>query len=113
MLQDLGYDAVGTSRSSQALEWFKARPDAFDLVITDMTMPGMTGDQLAAQMLRYRSDLPIIICLGFSTRMTAERAASLGIRAFLMKPVSVEKLSRTIREVLEPSPNGNPPQSDQ
>ena len=108
MLQDLGYDALGTTRASQALEWFKAQPEAFDLVITDMTMPGMTGDQLAAQMLRYRSDFPIIICTGFSKRMTSERAASLGIRALLMKPVSVEKLSRTIREVLEPMPDEKP-----
>jgi PAS domain S-box-containing protein len=101
MLKDLGYDAVGTTRPAQALEMFTARPQGFDLVITDMTMPGMTGDQLSARIQQCRSDIPIIISSGFNKRMTAERAAKLGIRAFLMKPVTVQKLSRTIREVLD------------
>jgi PAS domain S-box-containing protein len=101
MLKDLGYAAVGTTRPLQALEKFKTRPQGFDLVITDMTMPGLTGDQLAARIQRYRPDLPIIISSGFNKHMSAERAAALGIRAFLMKPVTVQKLSRTIREVLD------------
>ncbi len=105
MLKDLGYDAVGTTRALQALEMFKARPDGFDLVITDMTMPGMTGDQLAAEILRHRPDIPVIICTGFSKRMSTELASSLGIRALLMKPVAVQELSRTIRDVLD-QPNG-------
>ena len=101
MLKDLGYDAVGTTRASEALEIFKARPDGFDLVISDMTMPGMTGDQLAAEILRYRPDIPVIICTGFSKRMSSELASTIGIRALLMKPVTVQELSRTIREVLD------------
>jgi DNA-binding NtrC family response regulator len=105
MLKDLGYDAVGTTRPSQALEMFKARSDEFDLVITDMTMPGMTGDQLAAQILENRPGIPVIICTGFSKRMSAERASTLGIRALLMKPVTVQQLSHTIREVLD-QPDG-------
>ncbi|MFO7714187.1 ATP-binding protein [Desulfosarcina sp.] len=101
MLKDLGYDTVGTTSAPQALEMFKARPDGFDLVITDMTMPGMTGDQLAAQILIHRPDIPIIICTGFSKRMSPELAASLGIRALVMKPATVQELSHTIRGVLD------------
>jgi two-component system cell cycle sensor histidine kinase/response regulator CckA len=101
MLKDLGYNAVGTTRASHALETFKARPDGFDLVITDMTMPGMTGDQLAAEILNHRPDIPVIICTGFSKRMSSELASSSGIRALLMKPVTVQELSLTIREVLD------------
>jgi PAS domain S-box-containing protein len=106
MLKDLGYDAVGTTRPSQALEMFKARSDDFDLVITDMTMPGMTGDQLAAHILDHRPDVPVIICTGFSKRISAERASVLGIRALLMKPVTVQQLSLTIREVLDGQDGG-------
>ncbi len=101
MLNDLGYDAVGTTHALQALERFTSTPDEFDLVITDMTMPGMTGDQLAAKILRHRPDIPIMICTGFSKRISSEMASSLGIRALLMKPVTVQELARTIREVLD------------
>jgi len=61
----------------------------------------MTGDQMAIKMMQYRPEIPIIICTGFSKRISAIQAASTGIRAFLMKPVTVEELSRTIREVLD------------
>ena len=101
MLNDLGYDTVGTTRALQALERFTSRPDEFDLVITDMTMPGMTGDQLAAQILHLRPDIPVIICTGFSKRISSEMVSSLGIRALLMKPVTVQELARTIRDVLD------------
>jgi CheY-like chemotaxis protein len=69
-----------------------------------MTMPGMTGDQLAAQILDQRPDIPVIICTGFSKRMSSELASTSGIRALLMKPVTVQELSRTIREVLDADP---------
>jgi PAS domain S-box-containing protein len=101
MLRDLGYDAVGFTRPAEALDLFLERPDEIDLVITDMTMPGMTGDQMAVEMMQHRPDIPIVICTGFSKRMTAIQSTSTGIRAFLMKPVTVEELSRTIREVLD------------
>ncbi len=64
-------------------------------------MPGMTGDQLAAQILLLQPDIPIIICTGFSKRISSELVSSLGIRALLMKPVTVQELSRTIRDVLD------------
>jgi len=101
LLKDLGYDVVGVTRSEEALELFREQPEKYDLVITDMTMPGMTGDQMAVKMMRHRPGIPIIICTGFSKRMSAMEAASTGIRAFLMKPITVEELSRTIREVLD------------
>ena len=101
MLKDLGYDTVGTTSASRALEMFRQAPERFDLVITDMTMPDMTGDQLTAEILHYRADVPVIICTGYSKRMSSERALALGIRAFLMKPVSVQELARTIRDVLD------------
>jgi len=108
MLKDLGYDAVGVTRSDEALGMFMEKPDRFDLVITDMTMPGMTGDQMAIKMMQHRPEIPIVICTGFSKRMSAIQAASTGIRAFLMKPVTVEELSRTIREVLDGSETAMP-----
>ena len=103
-LTALGYDAVGTTSSVEALTMFKEDPDGFDLVITDMTMPHLTGDQLAEAILQYRPDIPVIICTGFSKFMTSTRASTLGVRALLMKPVTVEKLSRTIRDVLDSPP---------
>ena len=112
MLKDLGYDAVGTTSPVEALEIFKGHPDGFDLVITDMTMPDLTGDQLAESILQYRPDIPVIICTGFSKFMTSERASTLGIRALLMKPVTVEKLSRTIRDVLDQSYGKRPSASE-
>ena len=101
MLKDLGYDAVGVTGSDEAYDMFLEEPERFDLVITDMTMPGMTGDQMAIKMMQHRPEIPIVICTGFSKRMSAMQAASTGIRAFLMKPVTVEELSRTIRNVLD------------
>jgi PAS domain S-box-containing protein len=101
MLKGLGYDALGTTNPLEALDLFKGQPDGFDLVVTDMTMPDLTGDQLAEAMLQYRPDMPVVICTGFSKFMTPERASALGIRALLMKPVTVEKLSRTIRDILD------------
>ena len=101
MLKDLGYDARGATRPDRALEMFQQQPDAFDLVITDMTMPGMTGDQLAREMLTLRPQLPVIICTGFSKRVAAAQKSSPGIRALLLKPITVQELSRTVREVLD------------
>jgi DNA-binding NtrC family response regulator len=106
MLKDLGYDAVGATNPLEAMEIFKSRPDGFDLLITDMTMPHLTGDELTKAILQYRPDIPVIICTGFSKFMTGERASALGIRALLMKPVTVEKLSRTIRDVLDRPADG-------
>jgi len=76
-------------------------PDKYDLVITDMTMPNLTGEQLAERIMKIRSDIPVILCTGFSEMMSQERAESLRIKGFLMKPVVMKDLSYMIRKVLE------------
>jgi len=82
------------------LETFRDVPDKFDLVITDMTMPDMTGDQLSQKLLEIRSDIPIIICTGYSTKMDNAKAAATGIRGLVMKPVLLSEIAKKIREVL-------------
>jgi CheY-like chemotaxis protein len=101
MLEQLGYDVTSRTSSVEALEAFSKQPDNFDLVITDMTMPNMTGDQLAKKLMEIRSDIPIILCTGFSELITKEKAKAMGIREFVMKPVVMNKIAETIRRVLE------------
>jgi PAS domain S-box-containing protein len=101
MLPTLGYRVTTTTSSTEALEMFRADPDSYDLVITDMTMPNMTGDQLARQLLEIRPDLPIILCTGYSERMTEEKARGMGIKRFAMKPVVIGEISETIRSALD------------
>jgi DNA-binding NtrC family response regulator len=80
---------------------FTADPDAFDLVITDMTMPKMTGDRLARKILEIRPDMPIILCTGYSERLTEEQARQIGIKGFAYKPIPINDLAKLIRKVLE------------
>lgn len=101
MLKRLGYDVTSCTSSVEALKAFQANPDNFDLIITDMTMPEMTGDQLAQKIMEIRTDIPIILCSGFSEKMSNEKAKSLGIKEFLMKPVLIKDLSITIRKALD------------
>ncbi|MEA1933016.1 MAG: response regulator [Thermodesulfobacteriota bacterium] len=101
MLKRLGYNVTALTSSLEALKTFQANPDNFDLIITDMTMPSMTGDQLAKKIMAIRTDIPIILCTGFSEKMSNEKAESLGIKDFLMKPVLLNDLSLTIRRVLD------------
>jgi CheY-like chemotaxis protein len=103
MLTRLGYHVVACKSSREALEIFRATPQRFDLVITDYTMPELTGEVLTRELRRLRPDLPIILCTGFSQTFTPERAAALGINAFLMKPVGSHELGLAIRRVLESS----------
>jgi PAS domain S-box-containing protein len=100
MLERLGYSVATRTSSIEALELFKSDPNKFQLVITDMTMPNMTGDLLAQKLLELRPDLPVILCTGYSERMTEVRARDMGIKAFLMKPIIIQDLSTTIRKVL-------------
>jgi CheY-like chemotaxis protein len=101
MLGLLGYQVQSCNTGHQALELFEKDPLAIDLVITDMIMPGMTGDALSAKLLALRPDLPIILATGYSEQMTEAKAKAMGIRAFTLKPVVMEKLARLIRQVLE------------
>ena len=101
MLERLGYHVKVRTSSIEALEAFRANPDKFDLVITDMTMPNMTGDKLAGELIKIRSDIPVILCTGFSEMMSRKKTESLGIKGFLMKPVVLKDLSGMIRKVLD------------
>ncbi|MBW1731994.1 MAG: response regulator, partial [Deltaproteobacteria bacterium] len=101
MLEFLGYKVTARTSSVEALELFKTKPEEFDLVITDMTMPHMTGDILAQKLMEIRPSIPVIICTGFSERISAEKAKQMGIQGFAMKPLIMEDLARIIREVLE------------
>ncbi|MBW2035495.1 MAG: response regulator, partial [Deltaproteobacteria bacterium] len=100
-LERLGYEVTTRTSSIEALELFKAKPDRFDLVITDMTMPHMTGDRLARELMKIRPDIPIILCTGFSERISEEKAKGMGIKAFVMKPLVMRDLANTVRKVLD------------
>jgi len=101
MLKLLGYHVTPRTSSIETLEAFRAQPDKFDLVITDMTMPNMSGAELASELVEIRPDIPIIICTGFSEKMSKERADVLGIKGFLTKPIVRDQIARTIRKVLD------------
>ncbi len=97
----LGYEVNGFVDSREALAWFNDNADRVDLVITDMTMPHLTGAELAMEILSKKTEMPIILCTGYSEIMDADRAASMGIRKFLAKPVDNSVLARSVREVLD------------
>ncbi|MGZ6274797.1 MAG: response regulator, partial [Syntrophales bacterium] len=101
MLESLGYSVTIKTNSLEALETFRAQPDAFDLIITDVTMPGMTGIELAKELMAIRSDIPIILCTGFSELIDEKQAKEMGIREFVMKPFVIGKHAKAIRKVLE------------
>ena len=100
-LTRLGYDVTSCTSSLKALDAFRAAPQSFDLVITDQTMPELTGAVLVRELRRLRSDIPIILCTGFSHAMNEEKAKQLGIDAFYMKPILSRDLAQLIRRVLE------------
>ena len=101
-LQQLGYQVEATTRPEEALDWFQSEPDRFDLVITDMTMPGMTGDKLAGEILKIRPDIPVVLCTGYSERLDRHHAKAMGIKAFHMKPLNLHELSETLYQLLHP-----------
>lgn len=105
LLSSLGYTVEVETSSLEALAKFKQDPHRFDLVITDQTMPSMTGEGLSRELLRIRPQLPIILCTGFSHIMSAEKAKALGIQAYLMKPLAIRDLAPIVRHVLDKSPS--------
>ncbi len=100
MLERLGYKVETRTSSIEALELFKADPNRFDLVITDIVMPNMTGDKLAGKILRLRTDIPIVLCTGYSEKFSRQHASSMGIQSFLMKPLVMQDLASTVRQAL-------------
>ena len=101
MLESLGYQVTTRTSSIEVLELYSNQPDRFDMVITDMTMPYMTGDNLARKLIEIRPDIPIILCTGYSNKISHEIAEALGIRAFVMKPLIMRDLAQTIRKVID------------
>lgn len=97
----LGYNVTSFTDSTKALETFKANPDQFDLIITDQTMPKLTGAEMAKSMLKVRPDLPIILCTGYSTIISKEDAQALGIREFVLKPISRKSITTLIRNIFD------------
>jgi PAS domain S-box-containing protein len=102
MLERLGYRTTGFTDSRDALTAFEMAPSRFELVITDMHMPELTGLQLAEKMIAVKPDLPVILCTGFSERINREQIGAMGIRDLLMKPVGIVDLAHKVREVLDP-----------
>ncbi len=100
MLERLGYEVVAEKDSVRALKQFQRDPGKFDLVITDQTMPNMTGIELAKRMMSIKKDIPIILCTGFSEVISSESAKAMGIREFVMKPIIKNEMAETIRRVI-------------
>ncbi len=101
MLHALGYQVVPVQRSVDALEIFRSQPDSFHLVLTDQTMPRMTGMELAAELHKIRADIPIILCSGYSDENVSKKAWELGIRKILSKPFVMQELASSVREILD------------
>lgn len=101
MLSCRGYRVTSRTSSIDALNLFREDPQGFDLVITDMTMPEMTGDKLAQELLAIRGDVPIILCTGYNEHISEERALEIGIKEFILKPLDMGTLTRTIRKVFD------------
>ena len=101
MLKHLGYKVTAMTSSIKALETFRSQPNEFDLVITDMTMPNMRGDELAKKLVGVKPEIPIILCTGFSEMISEQKAKSIGIREFVMKPIVMQEMAETIRKALE------------
>jgi CheY-like chemotaxis protein len=104
ILGALGFRVTATTSSQEALEIFRRDPQAFDLVITDQTMPHLTGLELAQEVLSLRPQLPIILCTGFSELVTPEKAKKAGIREYIMKPLSISELTGAISRALGQEP---------
>jgi CheY-like chemotaxis protein len=101
ILGQLGYSVTTKTNSVEALELFRAKPNDFDLVISDVTMPKMTGDQLAQKLIQIRPDISVILCIGYSKKLSEEKASEIGVKAFAYKPIVKEDLAKTVRDVLD------------
>ena len=100
-LEHLGYQVVTKNNGNDALREFSKKPNHFDVVVTDMTMPKMTGEKLAQELISIRPEIPIILCTGFNEQINEKKAKKIGVKAFLMKPLTLNRLAKTVREVME------------
>jgi len=101
MLERQGYTVETRASGTDALECFRQDPNRFDLVVTDMTMPGLRGDHLAKEIMKIRPDIPVVLSTGFSKQISKEKAEEIGVRAFVMKPLTAQELANTVRKVLD------------
>lgn len=101
LLKHLGYRTTSRNSSVEALELIERDPEAFDLLLTDQTMPQMTGDELVRRVRAIRPDLPIVLCTGFSEKITQEILDVLGIQSFLLKPIVLDQLGHAVRKALD------------
>jgi CheY-like chemotaxis protein len=101
LLERLGYSVTIMTSSKKALDLFQSNAYTFDLVVTDMTMPGITGDKLAIELMKIRQDIPVIICTGYNKKISAQIASEIGIQALIYKPVERVDLAKTVRKVLD------------
>ena len=101
ILEKLGYQVTTSTGSLGALESFRMAPHRFDLVISDMSMPNMSGDRLAAELIKIRSDIPVILCTDYSKKISENLTAEMGIKAFAYKPIDKAELAKMIRKVLD------------
>ena len=103
LLENLGYRVTPQSSGLEALKLFNEAPDRYDIVITDMTMPHLTGDKLSEKLIDIRPDIPVILCSGFSELNIKKEMLSPGVRAFIVKPVAMNQMATTLRSVLDSS----------
>ena len=101
MLERLGYTVAARTSGVEALALFKNQPKKYDLVITDLTMPNMTGEVLARELLKIHAGIPIILCTGYSEQLTKDEAIAIGIKEFMMKPIELNQMAKTIRKALD------------
>lgn len=101
ILTFMGYQVTTSNSSNEALVKFTAAPADFDLVLTDMTMPDLTGIQLSNRLREIRPEIPIVLCTGYSHQLINRRPEELGLKAIVMKPIQTGELARTIRMVLD------------
>ncbi len=101
MFSSLGYEVTSASGSLEALNLFKQDPHKFDLVVTDLTMPEMTGEKLAVEMMKIRSDIPVILCTGNDETVLKKRIMETGVKAVIMKPFTIDQISRLLRKALD------------
>jgi DNA-binding NtrC family response regulator len=101
ILERFGYTVTATISSEEALEKVRSHAEDFDLVITDQTMPNLSGVELAREIMKIKADMPIILCSGYSNVVSPEDALALGIKRYAMKPVELTTLAKLVREVLD------------
>lgn len=107
LLEGLGYTTESTTDPQKALDMVRNDPQKFDLLITDMAMPNMTGDQLVIEILKIRQDMPTIMCTGYSSTISEKEAADIGVSSYIMKPINKSELATTVRKALDSAKRSN------